>query len=214
MASKKGYTVPELERDEYFRLVARANSRLQRTLAYIERESITDVEVKQTLAHDYHQRSKWAGAKTPLHKKVRFNSEADYRDYIELISRWGAFTGGEKGDYYASPTRIEQSYREAIERAISGMMRKKEISLEEWGGDLPPHLIEALNKLNITQLRHFFKHTSITSDGEMEEFDSDENVRTGSLEDAIDYIEGTIKSLNKYYPRVPVQTVQVRQGRR
>lgn len=212
MASKGGYVVPPADRARFNSYIQRANARIKANLAYIEAEDITDIDVKQSLVFDFHRRSTWAGEKTPLSRSTRFESVEAYKAFMSFIEQWGEDTGI-RGDYRSSPTRVAQGYREAVYKGISGMIRNKGISLEEWGGDLPPELIDKIDNLSLTQLRHFFKYMDLDDGGDLVEYDSD-GVRYGDVEDLLDYLHGHIRALEKYYPKRAKKAPKVRNKRR
>lgn len=197
-----GYVVPTDARAQFRRDIQRANRRILANIQYIKDNNIRDVETRQTLAFDFYKKRTWATKKSPLSASTRFDSEADYKKFMQFIERW-AGEPGQRGDFAAAPENLRNGYKDSIYQAINGLVRDRGISLEEWGGDLPPALREKIDNLSLTQMRHFFNYIDPT--GIEEEFDSDQ-VSPGSVEDLIDYMEGRIGALEKFYPKAPKKT--------
>ena len=190
------YIVPKEHQAVYRQMIKRANRRVISNLQKIKDLGIRDNDLKVKLAGDFTHKKKWATTNSPFSYKTQFESEEAYRQFMRYVSRWGEDTGG-RGGFKADINRMSDSYKQSIYKTINGLVRDKGISLEEWGGDLPPQLKKRIDSLSIEQMTHFYRH--IDPSGEVEEFDSDQ-VSSDDPEDMIDYVSGIISSLEKFYP--------------
>ena len=190
------YIVPTDARAEYRQMIQRANRRVLSNLKYLKENGIRDNQIKTMLAGDFSSKKKWATKNSPFSYKTTFKSEKAYREFMRYVSRWGEDTG-KRGGYKADVKRIKDEYKTAIYKTINGLVRNKGISLEEWGGDLPPELKKRIESLSLEQLTHFFRY--VDPSGEVEVFDSDQ-VDGDEAEDMIDYLSGVLSSLEKFYP--------------
>lgn len=193
------FIVPTDARPEFRALIQRANRRVLSNLNYIKQENIRDAETKQALVFDFHKRRSWETAKAPFSASTKFASERQYQAYLKFIKHWGE-DRGRRGDFAAAPENIKHGYKAAIYKSLNSLLNIKGISLEEWGGELPPDIVKSIEGLTITQMRHFFNF--IDDEGVTEEFDSD-GVGEGSIEDFIDYVGGRLDALKKFYPHQP-----------
>lgn len=190
------YTLPTDAKDEYRKMIQRANRRVLSNLKYLKDNGIRDNQIKTTLVGDFSSKKKWATKNSPFSYRTTFESEKAYKEFMRYVSRWGEDTG-KRGGYKADVNRIKEQYKSSIYKAINGAVRNKGISLEQWGGDLPPALKERIERMSLTQLTHFFRH--IDPSGEVEEWDSDQ-IQGENVENFLDYVIGTISSLEKFYP--------------
>lgn len=197
MAKKAGFVVPTEARAEFKKTIQRANRRIQSNLKYIKEEGIKSNSIKSALAHDFTNKRKWATKSAPLSYSTQFKNEAEYNAYMRFVNRWGEDTG-RKGGYIADPKRRIDVGKTAIYKAINGLMDAKGISLEEWGGDLPPALKEKVEGMSLEQISKFFEYTDVS--GEDETFDSDD-VAYGDIEDFVDYIDSKVSAVQHYFPR-------------
>lgn len=191
------YIVPTDARAMYRKMIQRANRRVLSNLNFIKENEIRDNHLKTTLAGDFSNKKNWATKNSPFSYKTKFESEKAYREFMRYVSRWGEDTG-KRGGFKADVNRIMDEHKSAIYKTINGLVRNKGISLEEWGGDLPPD-IKRIEGLSLEQLNHFYRY--VDPSGEVEVFDSDQ-VESDEVEDFIDYISGLLSSLEKFYPTV------------
>lgn len=194
-----GYIVPTDARAEFKKTIQRANRRILSNVNYISENNVRDRYVQNMLAGDYSRKKNWATKSTPLSSSTRFKSEADFKAFMEYISRWSE-DRGKRGDYAASPKTIIEGYKSHIYGTLNGLARNRSISLEKWGGDLPPEVKEKLESLSLEQITQFYDYVDPFL-GE-QDFDS-EQVGEGSVEDYVDYIEGRLSALQKYFPHNP-----------
>lgn len=192
-----GYIVPSDAQAEYRRMIQRANRRVLANLKYLKENDIRDNHVKTLLAGDFTKKKTWATQKSPFSSKTRFESEKAYQEFMRYVSRWGEDTGG-RGGHKADPKAIAERHRSDIYKTINGLVRNKSISLEEWGGDLPPELKGRLEGLSLEQLTHFYRYLDPETGG-TEVFDSDQ-VDYEDVDDFMDYIGGILGAVEKFYP--------------
>lgn len=199
MASKTqgAYVVPTAEQAEFKKIVQRANRRILSNRRYLQDNGIKDPYLTVRLVGDYSKKKAWATQKSPLSSSTRFESEAEYRDFMRFINRWGE-DRGKRGDFAASPESIHRSYREHIYSTLNGLASNRGISLEAWGGDLPPDIRAKLDGLTLEQITRFYDY--VDPDLGEQEFDS-EQVGEGSIEDYTEYIDGRLSALQRYYPK-------------
>lgn len=190
------FIVPTDARAEFRALIQRANRRIKSNLRYIDKNSITDHEVRTSLAADFTSKKTWETNTMPFSRSIKFASEKDYRDYVRHVKKWGEDRGS-KGDFHASPENLRRGYQDAIITALNTVATNKGISLEKWGGDLPPAMLEKIKNMSLQQLFHFFKHVK-NDQGDEEELDSD-RVLTGSEKSYIGYMHGLINRTMKFY---------------
>ena len=195
MAEK--YVVPTDAQAEYRRIVQRANRRVLSNLKYLEENGIRDNHIKVMLVGDFSSKKSWSTQKSPFHTRTSFDSEKAYKAYMAHVMQWGEDTG-QRGVYRKAPDSVKANYMSSIYKALNGLIREKGISLEEWGGDLPPELKKLLEGMTLEQATHFFRYIDPNS-GEIEEYDSDQ-VKANDVESFIDYVESTVSSLGKFYP--------------
>lgn len=193
----KEYIVPTDARREYKALIQRANRRILSNLNYIKDEGIKDVAIKHSLAHNFTKKKSWAGKSTPLSSSIKFTSETEYKKYINFVKRWGEDTG-KRGGYRADPNVKLAQGKEAVYKAVYGLLNHKGISLEKWGGGLPDDLVKNIESMSLEQVSRFFEHVDVT--GEEDLYDSDQ-VQEDSIDDALDYIQGRIATVQHYYPK-------------
>ena len=199
MTIKGEYIVPTDARAEFRKIIQRANRRVLANVNYIKENGIRDNVVKTMIAGDYSKKSKWATKSAPFSASTRFKSEAAYRDFMRHVMRWGEDTG-RRGGYAADPKRISEDYKTSIYKALNGLARNNGVSLEKWGGDLPPELKKKLDDLSLEQITQFFDYVDPT--GEEWIFDSDQVV-DNDVGDFIEYIDGRVSALQKYFPSKP-----------
>lgn len=190
------FIVPTDARAEFRAMIQRANRRIKSNLKYIEQNNIKSHEVKNSLAGDFTDPAAWAGKTMPLSRSIKFASEKEYKAFVRHVMKWGA-DRGQKGDFHAAPSKLIEGYRTNIFKALNTITEHKGISLEKWGGDLPPEIKEKIQKLTPDQLFHFFEYVN-SDTGDEEELDSD-RVREGSIESYIEYIEGILNQVTKFY---------------
>lgn len=196
-----GYVVPTDARAEFKKTIQRANRRILSNVKYISENNIRDNYVKNLLAGDYARKKNWTTKSTPLSSSTRFKSEADFKAFMTYINRW-AEDRGKRGEYAASPTTIIDGYKSHIYGSLNGLARNRGISLEKWDGDLPAEIKKKIDSLSLEQITQFYDYVDPTL-GE-QDFDSDQ-VGEGSVEDYIDYIDGRLSALQKYFPHNPRQ---------
>ena len=197
MANIEGaYIVPTDARAEYRQMIQRANRRVLANLKYLKDNGIKDNQVKTMLVGDFSSKRKWATTKSPFSSSTKFSSKKEYDQFMRFVSRWGEDTG-RRGGHKADPKAIEAGYRDSILKSISGLVRNKGISLEEWKGQLPPELMKEINELSIEQMTHFYR--VVDPSGEVELFDSDQ-VEYEDVDDFLDYMKGITSELKKFYP--------------
>lgn len=204
------YVVPVADRKAFKQTIQRANRRVISNLDYLKREGIKDNQVKTMLAGDFSNKRKWATKNSPFSYSTQFDSEKDYQDFMRYASRWGENTGG-RGGHKADPSRIADSYKTDIYKAINGLVRNKGISLEDYGGDLPPDLKAKIENMSLEQLTHFFRYQDPS--GDVEEYDSDQ-VNSDSIEDFTDYLGGVLTSLDKFYPKAAKKVTKKKKKRK
>lgn len=210
MAKKAGFVVPTEARAEFKKTIQRANRRIQANLKYIKEEGIRTNAIKSALAHDFTNKRKWATKSAPLSYSTQFKDEAEYKAFMRFVNRWGEDTG-RKGGYAADPKRRMEVGKTAIYKALNGLMDAKGISLEEWGGDLPPELKAKVDGMTLEQISKFFEYTDVS--GEDETFDSDD-VAYGDIEDFIDYIDSKVSAVQHYFPRPEKKKKKTRRKRK
>lgn len=190
------FIVPTDARAEFRALIQRANRRVKSNLRYIEKHGITDNEVKTSLAADFTSKGTWETKTMPFSRSIKFASKKDYDDYVRHVKKWGEDRGA-KGDFHAAPENLRKGYQDNIIKALNTVATRKGISLEKWGGDLPPAMIEKIEKMSLQQLFHFFKHVK-NDQGDEEELDSD-RVLEGSEKSYIGYMHGLLNRVTKFY---------------
>jgi len=190
------YIVPKEDQAVFRQMIQRANRRVISNLKYVKENEIRDRHIKTMLAGDFSSKKKWATDKSPFSYKTQFESEKAYQEFMRYVSRWGEDTGG-RGGYKADVNRIMEEHRSHIYKTINGLVRNKGISLEDWGGDLPPEIKKRIEGLSLEQLNHFYRY--VDPSGEVEVFDSDQ-VDSDDPEDLVDYLSGILSSLEKFYP--------------
>lgn len=199
------YIVPTDSRAEFRQMIQRANRRVQSNLKYLKDNGIRDHQVRTMLVGDFGSKRKWATKNSPFSYKTSFASEREYQEFMKYVSRWGEDTG-KRGGHKADPKAIEEAYRRTIYKAINGLIRNKGISLEEWGGDLPPDIKKRLDRLSLEQMTHFYRYTD-PNEGGVEVFDSDQ-VDNEDVEDFIDYLSGNLSAVEKFYPKAEKKTTK------
>ena len=189
------YIIPTDARAEYRRIIQRANRRILSNLNYIKNEGILDHSIKTGLVGDFSNKRKWATKSAPLSYSTKFASEADYKKFMRHINKWGEDTG-RRGGFAADPREKEKKGREAVYKAVYGLSSNKGVSLEDWKGDLPQDLKDRIDRLSLEQINKFFEY----ADEAGETFDSDQ-VQEESPESMIDYLEGRLSAVEKFYAR-------------
>ena len=192
------YIIPTDARAEYRKMVQRANRRVLSNLSYLKENDIRDNHIKTLLAGDFTSKRKWATKNSPFSSKTRFESEQAFQDFMRYISRWGEDTG-KRGGHKADPKAMTERHRSDIYKTINGLVRNKSISLEEWGGDLPPDIKKRLESLSLEQMSHFYRYLDPDT-GATEVFDSDQ-VDYEDVDDFMDYLDGIIGAVEKFYPK-------------
>ena len=190
------YVVPTDARAEYRKMIQRANRRLLSNIKYIKENEIRDNQVRTMLAGDFTSKRKWATKNSPFSYRTTFESEKAFRDFMRFVNRWGEDTG-KRGGYQADVKQLSENYRTSIYKSINGLLRNQGISLEKWGGDLPPEFKKKIEGMSLEQLSHFWRYQDPS--GDIEEWDSDQ-VSPESVEDFLDYVGGNIDTVIKYYP--------------
>ena len=192
------YIVPTDARAEYRRIIQRANRRILANLNYLSENKIRDNHIKVLLAGDFTNKQKWSTQKSPFHTRTTFESEKAYKAYMTHVMQWGEDTG-KKGEYQRSVNSLKEGYKSSIYKALNGLINHKGISLEEYGGDLPPELKSRLENLTLEQMTHFFRYIDPNT-GDLEEFDSDQ-LASDTVESFIDYVGTIMRSIEHFYPR-------------
>lgn len=189
------FIVPTDARAEFRALIQRANRRVKSNLKYIDKNDVTDHEVRQSLAGDFTDKGAWETQTMPFSRSVKFASESDYRQFVRYVKKWGEDRGS-KGDFHAAPDNLVQGYKSAIYNALNTVAANKGISLEKWGGNLPPAMVEKIEGMSLQQLFHFFKHVK-NDQGDEEELDSD-RVMIGNERSYIQYMHGLLNRTIKF----------------
>lgn len=190
------YTIPAQDRADFRKMIKRANRRVLSNIKFIDEQQIRDNQIKTNLIGDFGSKKKWGTKTAPFSSSTKFSSEKEYQDFLRYVSRWGEDTGT-RGGHKADPRRMEKAWRSSIYKSLNGLARDKGISLEEWGGDLPPDVLRQIDRMTLEQMSHFYRY--IDPSGNVEEFDSDQ-VDAENVDDFIDYIRQQLGAIEKFYP--------------
>lgn len=191
------YIIPAEERGAYRATIQRANRRIKSNINYIKQEGIREHSIKTSLAGDYYNKKKWATKASPLSTSTRFKSREEYEKYMRHVNKWGEDTG-RRGGYQADPRERLKRGKEAIYKAVFGLTSSRGISLEEWGGNLPPDMVKNIEDLSLEQMNKFFDYVNDAGDEEL--FDSDQ-VNDNSISNFLDYVGGRLSEVVKFFPR-------------
>ena len=192
-----GFVVPEAERAEFRSFIQRANRRIKSNLDYIKEEKIKDQNLRQVLAFDFTRKKAWETVKNPLSSSFKFNSEKEYREFREFMSKWGAVSD-KRGDYATSPANLLEDAKTRIIKHLNGIYRNNDISLEKYGGNFPPEVMKFLNEMSLEQAYKFFDY--VDASGE-DEFNYSDNLSLDKIENVTEYVESRIAVLKKFYPK-------------
>lgn len=204
------YIIPTDARAEYRKLIQRANRRILSNLKYIKDEGIRSKQIKTGLVGDFHSKKKWATQKSPLSSSTKFKSEAEFKQFMRFVNKWGEDTG-RRGGFAADPNEKRERGKESIYKALYGLSANKGISLEKWKGELPPDMVEKINNLSLEQMSKFFDY--VNESGEELIYDSDQ-VAEGDVEDMIDYINGRLSEVIKFFPRPEKKRTKAKKRRK
>lgn len=147
MASNR-YVIPLSERAEYYKAVQRANRRIKANIEYMRKNGIVTQPAQRSLVSDYSDVDNWNSEKTPLSRRVTFNSEREYNQYLRRVLEWGA------PDNPRSVENVKESYIKAIIRSLTTSAIDNNIPLEN--NKLPGNIANKIRGLTLDQLTHFF----------------------------------------------------------
>lgn len=140
------YRVPkDLER-EYRRLVQLANRRIRSAQEHYEKAGKT-IAPKELVGH-VQSRYDWHTEKTPLSRKVVFDSKREFDNYMRYLRRFDP-------KLHATPRPTVTQYTK-LQRAITAQSL-----ISSFGGiDVPTSLLEQINKMSAPELAEFWKRFS------------------------------------------------------
>lgn len=192
MAKTSKFRVPESERNEFDRMVQRANRRILSNMKYLQQEAIQSEATERSLLGDYSNRSAWHSQKTPLSRSKVFSSEKAYKQYKRHVAQWGSKNAPTK-----TVDSLKKGYYENIIKALTTAAIDNNIPLEN--GKLPGNVANKIKGLTLEQLTHFFENSEPVDDLEYLPY-SDVDFNGVDTAGYIDNVDTIINSLQQIYP--------------
>lgn len=189
-----GFKVPEADRQEFRRLVQRANRTLKSNLQFIKDNKIKDLETKRDLVMFYDKKRNWMKnkegkrGKSPLSRSISFKDEKAYKEYLhhlKEIERGGTGTKKTKG------------YKETILDRLQRIADIHSVQLPD--GKLSDEIKKAVEGMTLPQLRQWFTIGDPSEDMEVSQYGSDDFMGVDSYTDFANTTMKRISWIKKAY---------------
>lgn len=188
MPEKVGFKVPEEDRQEYRRLVQKANRRVKSNLEYIKNNKIKDFDTRRKLVDKYESKRKWARnkngkrAKSPLSRSINFKNKEQYEDYMHHLRKLAD----------KNPREMEKGYKSTIIDRLQRIANIYHVTLPD--NKIPDELVDKVNELDLPQLINWFHIGDPSEDMEVSEYGSDDFI---GVKDWQDFHDIAVKRLNQ-----------------
>ena len=175
---KPGFKVREEDRQEFRRLVQRANRTLKSNLEYVKTNKIKDLETKRDLVMFYDKKRNWMKnrdgkrGKSPLSRSISFKDEKAYKEYVHHLK--DIVKGG-------TANKKTKGYKETILDRLQRIADIHSVQLPD--GKLGNVLKEAVEGMTLPQLRQWFTIGDPSEDMEVSQYGSDDFMGVDSYND-------------------------------
>ena len=216
--AKNNFRVPASERDEFARLVRRANAKIYANMKYIQQEEITSDSAKRALLGHKATPEGWHTAKTPFSRSVKFggftdsngrqiSGENEYKAYKRMLERFA-----ESGEH--DPETLKQGYYESIIKSLNVVADNIGEGILTTRKKLPANLAKKIQDLTLEQMTHYFDEGDISEDFEYRGYRGEDYADVFDRKSFVDVTMQRINTLKELYPSKEQKALKATYGKK